>query len=173
MYPLLAMPLTAVVAFLYWLQARRNRDATFIELQHGLRLHWQQLQQQPHVVLHLPSMPCEQQQQQQQQLISGSGQHKPCQQQQQQLWRVLDVVRQQQQQQQRHQQSGDTMLKVGTLANATAAKQSVVALVVDQPVSKQLQAYWMQLLRQAGVHEPEAHVRYWHPMFAASVHAAS
>jgi hypothetical protein len=173
MYHVLAMPLPAVVAFMLWLQARRNRDATYGQLQQGLRLHWQQLQQLPHVVLHLPSMPCEQQQQQQQQqLTSGTGWHRPCQQQQQQLWRVLDVIRQQQQQQQQqqhHQQSGDTMVIGGTLANATAAKQAVVALVVDQPVLNQLQAYWMQLLSRAGVQEPEAHVRYWHRMAAVSV----
>jgi hypothetical protein len=143
------------------LQARCSRDATFNQLQQSLRLHWQQLQQQPHVVLHLPSMPVEQQQQQQQQQLSPSGgQARPCQQQHQ-LWRVLDVVRQQQQQQQ---QRSDCVLAGAANATAStaaaAASKSVVALVMDQPVSKQLQAHWMQLLRRAGVQDPEAHIRY-------------
>jgi hypothetical protein len=51
-------------------------------------------------------------------------------------------------------------MKSARAADATAAKQAVVVLVLDQPVSKQLQAYWMQLLRRAGVEEPETHIRY-------------
>lgn len=143
------------------LQARRDRDSAFQLLQAALRHHWQDIQQRPHVVLHMPSLPAWAVNPAQQ---DGNPAGTQPYQQHHQMWRLLDVIRPPVSSAAHGSvganiRSNSASARAGSCSSSVGESKALHVLVTSEEISKQLQTHWMQLLKLAGIAGPTNHVR--------------